>query len=328
MSWKKSLRNRSRLLARGVSAVYHVVNRAALQSMILDDEAKAVFVRQMWRQAAFAGVEVLSYCVMTNHFHILVRIPKPADLTDTELMRRYRILYGEHCPHSAPEPDVMEHLLKEGGSDADVWRRRLHARMHRLSPFISELKQRFSIWFNKHRDNRGTVWSERFKSLIIEDNPEYTAPIAAYIDLNPVRAQMVSDPSDYLFSNYGQLMRGNRSASLASLYQGSLPSLEALKAYRVLLFGKGRLAKTQNFDSTGKIDSLLAETVLRRGGALSWAEVLKIRIGYFTRGSVLGSTDFVQGFRKPGRESSSLGRIEIFDSDFRSLRNLRKRPLG
>ena len=180
------IRNRSRHLIKNQSAVYHVVNKCALSSMILDETCKVQFVRMMWRQAAFAAVEVLSYCVMTNHFHVLVRVPEPHEISDEELLRRYRVLYGKNVPFSAAEPDVLEALLEKGGEEADELRKRLIARMHNLSAFVSELKQRFSIWYNKNRKNSGTVWSERFRSIIIEDSPEFTAPIAAYIDLNPV----------------------------------------------------------------------------------------------------------------------------------------------
>ena len=189
--------------------------------MILDDHAKGQFVKMMWKQAAFAGVKVLSYCVMTNHFHVLARVPEPYEISDKELLRRYRILYGNNAPFSAADPDVLETMLEQGGEEVDELRKRLVARMHNLPSFVSELKQRFSIWYNKNRKNSGTVWSERFRSIIFEDAPEYTAPIAAYIDLNPVRAQIVDDPSDYTYSSYGAAMQvndNNAREGLVSLY--------------------------------------------------------------------------------------------------------------
>jgi len=46
------------------------------------------------------------------------------------------------------------------------------------------------------------LWEERYKSVIVESG-EAARTIAAYIDLNPVRAGMVSDPAEYRWSSYG-----------------------------------------------------------------------------------------------------------------------------
>ena len=40
-----------------------------------DDRAKEVLRKMIWQVADFSGVEVLTYCVMSNHFHVLVRVP-------------------------------------------------------------------------------------------------------------------------------------------------------------------------------------------------------------------------------------------------------------
>ena len=330
MSCSRPIRSRSRLLVHNQSAVYHVVNKCALSSMILDDDAKRQFVRMMWKQAEFAGVEVLAYCVMTNHFHVLVRVPEPHEISDNELLRRYRILYGENVPFSAAHPDVLEALLEEGGEEADALCERLIARMHNLPSFVSELKQRFSIWYNKNRKNSGTVWSERFRSIIIEDSPEFTGPTAAYIDLNPVRAQMVDDPSDYAFSSYGATMMANDHLSkdgLVSLYQCTKSWLSAIRSYRVLLYGKGAQSKGNADKDPGMIDPERAQTVIREGGKLSWAEYLRMHVGYFTRGGALGSAEFIEGqfsknadagSPKPKKGAEFMG----VTSSIRSLRNL------
>ena len=297
MSYNRPLRNRSRHLAKNQSAVYHVVNKCALGSMILDKTCKGQFVRMMWRQAAFAGVEVLSYCVMTNHFQLLVRVPEPHEISDEELLRRYRILYSKNVPFSAADPDVLETMLEQGGEEADELGERLIARMHDLSAFVSELKQRFSIWYNKNRRNSGTVWSERFRSIIIEDSPEFTAPMAAYIDLNPVRARIVEDPSDYVYSSYGAAMQvndNNARESLVSLYHCAKGWRSAISSYRILLYGKGAQSKGNPDKDKGMIDPERAEQVIRDGGKLSWAEYLRMRVGYFTRGGALGSSEFIE----------------------------------
>jgi len=43
------------------------------------------------------------------------------------------------------------------------------------------------------------LWTERFKSVLVEDSIEAVGMLARYIDLNPVRAGLVEDPKDYRF---------------------------------------------------------------------------------------------------------------------------------
>ena len=61
-------------------------------------------------------------------------------------------------------------MAERGGIDADV-RQGLLERMGDVSVFAQELKQRFSLWFNRHHERFGTLWAERFKSVIVEDQP-------------------------------------------------------------------------------------------------------------------------------------------------------------
>ena len=48
----------------------------------------------LWKLAEFCGMEVITYCVMANHFHILVRVPEAPQLTDGQLLERLEALYG------------------------------------------------------------------------------------------------------------------------------------------------------------------------------------------------------------------------------------------
>ena len=56
-----------------------------------------------------------------------------------------------------------------------------------VSVWTKEVKQRFSKWLNKRRERRGTLWMEKFKSVLVQDG-EALRTMALYIDLNPVRA--------------------------------------------------------------------------------------------------------------------------------------------
>ena len=79
----------------------------------------------------------------------------------------------------------------------DPYRRR----MYDISVFTKELKGSFAQWFNQRHHRYGVLWAERFKSVLLEGG-EAVAAVAAYIELNPVRAALCADPKDYCYCGY------------------------------------------------------------------------------------------------------------------------------
>ena len=73
---------------------YHLVNRCAFKQFLFEDSDKTIFVRMLRRMAEFSGIDILTYCVMSNHFHILVHVPPHRSISESELLRRVAILYG------------------------------------------------------------------------------------------------------------------------------------------------------------------------------------------------------------------------------------------
>jgi len=83
------------------TAYYHVMSRVVDGNYIFGDEEKARFRYLMRGLEHLLGVRVLTYCIMSNHFHILVEVPDqdsllPAEkVSDEELVSLVRPLYGE-----------------------------------------------------------------------------------------------------------------------------------------------------------------------------------------------------------------------------------------
>jgi hypothetical protein len=158
--------------------------------------------------------------------------------------------------------------------------------MHDVSWFMKTLKQRFSLWFNRSRDRFGPVWSDRFKSVLIEGDQWALRTVAAYIDLNAVRSGIVDDPKDYRFCGYGEALGGGRSAR-----EGLAVVDRDLAGYRQTLYGSGAGEK----DGKVSISRQKAVRVLEEErGKLPLAVVLRCRVRYFTDGMVLGSAEYVQ----------------------------------
>ncbi len=318
--------------------MYHCVTRTVNGEFLFDDRAKEVLRKQLWAAASFCGVQVLTYCIMSNHFHVLVRVPEWKDLPDKELIRRYRLLYPKVTPFTrqhgggvlAAKPDEsVENILAAGGTDAEKLRASLYKRMGDVSEFMKTVKQRFSVWFNRTHKRYGTLWSERFKSVLVEACPRALATVAAYIDLNPVRAQLVQDPKNYRYCGYAEAL-GDSNEQIREGFCALMESKDwryVLREYRMVVFGKGSEAKLDG-SNAGSIPAEKAAKVLNEGGRLPVATVLRCRVRYFTDGAVLGSQLFVadalRRYQKAtGRRRKQTGPRAVPGADWTGLTALR-----
>jgi REP element-mobilizing transposase RayT len=198
----------ARIKAEG-EAFYHVVSRIANKAFLLNDaEKKRVFVNMMHRAADFSGVDVITYVVMDNHFHLCLKIPeREGEVPESEILRRVGVLYGKD------RRDALERRLagcREEGDDAaaDAELARLRSRMGDLSEFMKTFKQRVSQWYNSNYGHEGTLWGGRFKSVLVEDG-RYLRNLAAYIHGNPIRAGLVTRAADYEWSAPGAAAKGD-----------------------------------------------------------------------------------------------------------------------
>ncbi|MCC5841349.1 MAG: transposase [Opitutales bacterium] len=265
------------------------------RSFRLTDVEKAVFRDLLRRVAEFCGVQVLTYAILDNHFHLLVEVPaSPGELDDEELRRRGRLLYGEERKGQPLSFFRIDRALAAGGESRERMRALLIGRMGSLPMFVKILKQRFSIIHNRKHDRLGTLWEDRFHSVLVEDSTAALTAVAAYIDLNAVRAGIVQDPKDYRFSGYGEAAgtRGgfSRFPLFVRLAAGHAELIEKIAAlYRRRLFISGK-----DPGKGGTVSKEGLERTLRQNGALTLSESLRCRLRYMTRGAIIGSKAFIE----------------------------------
>jgi REP element-mobilizing transposase RayT len=298
---------------------------------LLDDPAKEILRKQLWQTAGYCGLQILTYTILSNHFHVLVRVPPASQISDAELLCRYRAMYPKPTLYQAARLDVIEAQLKTGGPDADAWRKRQLALMGDISQFMKLAKQRFSIWFNRSHHRYGTLWSERFKSVLLEPKGRVLETMAAYIDLNCVRAGLATDPKDYRFCGYAEAVAGNKPAraGLTHIIIGEgkhWPAVQA--AYRESLFGKGSSPE----EHAASLTSEQFEQALKAKTHLPLATVLRCRIRYFTDGAVLGGKAFVAQhlarYRRAHSAPRPLPALTDWGGELTALRGLRKQAFG
>ncbi len=268
--------------------IYHCISRVVERRFAFGKDEKEKLRTLMRMYEKFSGCRALAYCFMSNHIHLLLEVPPmPAEgLTDAELLQRLRAICSEVVVTGvAKELAEVRQQVKCGLAD-EVLVREIHDRytyrMHSLSEYMKGFMQRFTQWFNRSQKRSGGLWEDAFKSVIVEDGCAARA-MAAYIDLNPVRAGLATDPADYRWSSYGEAMgggpRGNGKKARAGL-------VRALRAHQ------GYDADAQYW--AGDVSREYRMLLLAEGAAdVSMGKMLRCRVRYFTDGAVIGSRGFV-----------------------------------
>ncbi|NCD34344.1 MAG: hypothetical protein EOL87_13140 [Spartobacteria bacterium] len=315
---------RRKRIKRDELAYYHLIARVVLREMLLGDAEKRELHRLIRRVEGFSGVKVLTYALMTNHVHLLVEEPdRTTVVSDEELVERLRCLYG-----ATGTAEILERWAlwsARGMSDAvDEDKARYRRRMHDISEFMKQIKQRFVSWYHRRHETCGTIWQDRFKSVLVEDGAALRT-MAAYIEMNPVRAGIVDDPKAYRFCGFGEAMGGVNTARqgierIAKELSASDNWDDASQIYfeHVLMYEEVR----NNRNLIYMDQEALREKMKNRTG-LTQFERLLCRCRYYSDGQVVGSMEFVEAFfmehrdyfgprRKCGRKKVRDGLGDLF----------------
>jgi hypothetical protein len=171
------------------------------------------------------------------------------------------------------------------------------------------------------------LWEETFKSVVVEDGLA-SKTMAAYIDLNPVRAGMVTDPAEYRWSSYGEAM-GATGRSGAKAKAGLVRAVMAHKGweadarhwaghvareYRMLLLEEGEEKTKETTNEQGeRVEQVVKKGMksgqvtaeldrLGAGRDVAWSRMLRWKVRYFTDGAAVGSRAFVESLFEQCRE--------------------------
>ncbi|MCF6314270.1 MAG: hypothetical protein L3J39_17610, partial [Verrucomicrobiales bacterium] len=268
---------------------------------------------------------------------------------DEDYLQRLGVLKGE-CSTKLMLAEVER--CREMGAESRLSElaQGVKARLFDLSMFMKELKLKMTLAYNKEHGRKGTLWEGVFKSVLLEgagegdDGSEALRMVAAYIDLNPIRAGLAQVPEGYRWCSYAAAVAGNRGArqgltfAVTGRQRVAWRTVEA--EYRCLLYVKGEEVEAdQGVDGfeKGKAGFSQAEIaeVLENGGRLPLAVALRCRVRYFTDGAVLGSQRYVDDFFEskkdqfgPKRQDGGRKMRGAQWGDLRVLRDLRKDVIG
>ena len=270
----------SRMIIPDEKAVYHVISRTALPDLPFGDVEKEQFVKILKRLSKVYFTEIIGYCMMSNHFHLLVRMHPGKDYSDTDIKERYKRYYGDDKSFPMTEEGV-QHFRKK-------W--------EKLSDFVQEIKQSFSRYYNRMHNRRGTLWAERFKSVIVQ-NGESLLNCLAYIDLNPVRAGIVQRPESYRWCSIGHHAQtenkdGFLSTDFGLVEFGNCDEQERFRRYRRYVYEEGASKRSDD-----KSKQVISQKTLNKERdndfEISKTSMFLNKSRYFTDSGVIGSKEFV-----------------------------------
>ena len=175
---------------------HHCYNRTAGTRLDrpFDDADKEALVRILRKVSELYTVRVVSYQIMSNHFHLLLHTPAALP-TPEETCQRFEAFHRG------------KRTLEPNSPRCGQWRERLRD----VSWFMRHLQHLFTCWYNRTRPvrRRGSLWAGRFKNTLLGCGVAVWG-CWVYVERNSVRAGMVPDPADYRFCSYRAWVQGRR----------------------------------------------------------------------------------------------------------------------
>lgn len=214
--------------------------------------------------------EVYGFCIMGNHYHLMIEFLKPGKLPREFLMQKAKLFY--------PKSEAHIKLWNQ-----DKWEK-FQNRLFDVSEFMRSLNRAFTNWYNTRNNCIGPFWADRFKSTILKSK-QAIQECLLYIDLNPVRARLVTHPEDFVASSC-HLRLIKKDQWLIDIKKIMLCDnrKEALKYYRQLLYERGALPQRP-----GKASISREVKVQMRKNDFRTRGLYQKKLKYFVNGIMLGS---------------------------------------
>jgi putative transposase len=205
-------------------------------------------------------VKVIGYCIMDNHFHLLVKSESADKYSDEEILTRLSEFYNRDSWIYKDKVTYYRQKLSD------------------ISEYVKAIKQIFSQWYNRSNNSSGYFWGDRFKSVLVEGGAALQNMLI-YIDLNPVRANIVKKPEEYRWSSIGyRVQSGNK---------GGLLSFDGI-------YEEDTQSQTEEYLKTLYMVGVYKDVDEAEKGKIERQSVITSRLRYLSDGLVIGSKGFIK----------------------------------
>jgi REP element-mobilizing transposase RayT len=248
---------RSSLVSLSDTPWYHCVSRCVRRAFLCGEDAvtgvsyehrRGWIADRLQRLASVFAVDVAGYAVMSNHFHVVVRVDaeRAASWSTDEVLERWTALFSG--------PLLIQRYLEEGRAAlaegdvlaVDQLAEQYRARLSDLSWFMRVLNEGIARQANAEDGVKGRFWEGRFRSQALLDEQALIAALA-YVDLNPIRAGLAETPEESDYTSIQQRVgRGPARVEGPEAASGEGPSGDPVEALP--------RAPLMPFDATGRTD--------------------------------------------------------------------------
>ncbi|ESP93722.1 transposase [Pseudoalteromonas luteoviolacea] len=202
-------RARKGLIDLSSTSYYHLIARCVRRAFLCGEDkytGKNFDHRRMWLVerikllSSVFSIEIAAYAIMSNHYHLVVKVNRQQALSwsgDEVISRWYKLYKGSPIVDRSLLGDTLsevEELLKS--ELIEKWR----ARLYDISWFMKNLNEYIAREANKEDNCTGKYWEGRYKSQALLDETALLSCMA-YVDLNPIRANMANKLEDSDFTS-------------------------------------------------------------------------------------------------------------------------------
>ncbi len=154
---------------------YHLYNHANGSENIFREEKNYHFFLEKAGKYLNPYMNIYAYCLMPNHFHLLIRIK--------EEKRLYELLSKSNSFKKMSETNQIQCMY------------------NKISKSLSNLFSSYTQSYNRIYQRRGSLFMPNFKTNDIEDDHAFCAVIH-YIHANPVHHGFVKDMREWKYSSF------------------------------------------------------------------------------------------------------------------------------
>ena len=195
-------RPRKALISLADTPYYHITSRCVRRAFLCGVDhysGQSYEHRRQWvvdrirLLSSLFAIDVCAYAVMSNHYHLVLKVcpGQLDDLTEDEILDRWCALFkGPLLIQNFRRGEDLKPFESAAVSDiVNVWR----ARLASVSWFMRCLNQPIARQANLEDKCTGKFWESRFTSQALKSE-EALLSCMAYVDLNPVRANIADTP--------------------------------------------------------------------------------------------------------------------------------------
>ncbi|MCF6443080.1 transposase [Pseudoalteromonas luteoviolacea] len=213
-------RARKALIDLSSTSYYHLIARCVRRAFLCGedkytgknfDHRRTWLVERVKLLSRVFAIDIAAYAIMSNHYHLVVKVNRQQALSwsDNEVISRWYKLYK-----GSPIMDKQ----RNGGTLSEAeqllvseliekWR----ARLYDISWFMKNLNEYIAKEANKEDGCTGKYWEGRYKSQALLDETALLSCMA-YVDLNPIRANMADNLEDSGFTSIQERIRHFKNA--------------------------------------------------------------------------------------------------------------------